>query len=142
MTDGDWVQITGAASDPLIGDSEILSIHFRPDGGGLLLELENGFPDGYRVSELRFRGVEFFQLANDALHYLGGIEIFDRVSDALSHPEVGLYLRSAFPNSPAWLPRLSELPGLKVYRLMPIAGAETFVVCSEAAMRPWRPKPE
>jgi hypothetical protein len=141
MADPEWVSITGTDSDPLVGDSEIIAIRFRPEGGGLVLELQNDFRDGPRVSELRFHGVRFFQLCNEGVHYLDRVEIFERISDALNQPEVGPYLR-AFSDSATWLTSTSEAPRLKVYRLMPIAGGEAFVVCLEAKMRPWRQKPE
>lgn len=141
MTDREWVPITGTDADPQIGDAEIISIHFRPDGGGLLLDLQNLVAAGALATQMRFRGVRFFQLCNEGVHYLDHAEVFDSVSEALGHLEIGPYLRAAFSDSPVWLSFLSAA-GLKVYRLVPIAGAETFIVCQQAEMRPWRPKPE
>ncbi len=141
MAYDDWVPITGTEADPLIGDSEVTAVDFQTDQG-FVLELENGFPDGVRSSSLRFKGVFYFQLAGDGILYLDSIEVFDTVAAALDHSEVGRYLRGAYPESKVWLSIMSDRPGLKVYRLVPIAGAELFFVCREAEMRPWRPKPE
>ena len=109
MTDEGWIAITGTDADPLIGDSEIIAVHFRGERG-LTLDLENGFPDGPRTSQLRFLETRFVQLANEGIHYLEGIEIFDRVADVLAHPEMGPYLRGAYGADSYWLRAVTDAP--------------------------------
>jgi hypothetical protein len=142
MVEDDWLPITGTGSDPLIGDSEIISIHFRPEGGGLLLELQNLFPDGARVSQMRFFGVRLFQLRNEGIHYLDRVDVFERVSDALHIEPIATSIGEGRVVAPISIWPVTYGEGLRLYRFMPIAGDESFVICKEAFMRPWRPKPE
>src|SRR3990167_7033658 len=126
---------TPMESDRFIGDAEVIAIRF--DGGDLQIDIVNPGPTENKANLLTFSKVEFFQFCGQSVLILERIEAYDGVEQALEVPSIAQILknRELLDEMSFGHLRFSDWP---VYRLVPLAGSESFVICSTATIGEWR----
>jgi hypothetical protein len=118
--------------DPLVGDSEVTAIGFHPDQLTMTLENRNV----RKRARVFFDGVVFYHLAGAGPIVLDHIEQIGTIEEALQIKGMASVLLNRDLIDHMQFELICR-PEFKIFRLIVLAGFESFVVCSVVSIDGW-----